>query len=242
MGFLFFPLLLNACDFSYWERLSARQFFLPKGKDYGRPEVSGCLTFGDLVDFNFRTGEIFPNPDRERFLMNALKKMEDALSEYLQKQALKQSIPVSPYFRILPLSELKPEDILETRSLYSQGYRDYYLHRPYLNDKLSYNYQHRKHTIITGKPLDGKSRSVLELCKQLKQEQTLLLLPGLKGFDMQQFRLPDTSSDLLVFFDDFERFINLENLDLALECDAARKLPGDSHLPQGQDARGEKHP
>ncbi len=215
-GFLFFPLLVNACDFSFWERLAARQFFIPNGKDYGRPEITEYLTFGDLVSYNFRTGEIFPNPDRERYMMNSLKKIEAALLEYQKNNAVKKSLPTSKYFYIKHVSEIQPKDFLETRSLPSQGFRSYYLDRPYLDGRLTANYLKHRHTIISGKPLAGKTRSVYELVNGLKGKDVVLFFPELKNFESGDFRIPETKSEIIVFFDDIERFLLLENLDLAL--------------------------
>ncbi|MBK8966848.1 MAG: TIR domain-containing protein [Lewinellaceae bacterium] len=214
-GFLFFPLLVNACDFSYWERLAARQFFMPKGKDYGRPELNEYLTFGDLViQFPNRGEGSQPRPGA--LPDGRPEKIEAALTDYQKKKAVRQSLPTSKYFHIRHISEIQPKDILETRSLPSQGFRDYYLDRPYLDDRLAYNYEKRRHTIVTGKPLAGKTRSVYELVNGLKNKDVLLFFPELKDIDMGDFRIPDTGSEVIVLFDDFERFLHLENLDRAL--------------------------
>ncbi len=216
-GFLFFPLLINACNFTYWEDLAARQFFMPNARDYGHPEIEDKLTFGDLVQHNLRTGEVLPNPYRERYLMDAIKKIEEALAEYQKRKAVKNTIPAAPYFYIRHISEIQPKDFLETRSLPRQGFRSYYLKRRYIDEKLSDNYKNRKHTIITGKPLAGKTRAVFELVNASKEKDILVFYPELSNFKIDEFRIPETEAEIIVFFDDFERFLHLENLDLALK-------------------------
>ena len=99
----------------------------------------------------------------------------------------------------------------------SQGFHPFYLDRPYLDDKLSYNYQEHKHTIITGKPLDGKTRSVFELCNQLKDQDVLIFFRELINIQMEDFNIPETNAEIIIFFDDLEQFLLLENLDKALK-------------------------
>ncbi|MBK9015873.1 MAG: hypothetical protein IPM82_18430 [Saprospiraceae bacterium] len=142
---------------------------------------------------------------------------EAALDEYQQRKTTAKPLPTTKYFRILPISNILPEHILETRSKPSQGFRPYYLNRPYLNDRLLYNYRQCRHTIVTGKPLAGKSRAVLELCHALKEENVEVWFPQRMDFQMEDFHLPDTNAEVILFFDDLEQFLHLENLDLALE-------------------------
>lgn len=225
-GFLFFPLLINACDFSYWEHLAARQFFMPDGKDYGCSDIRGHFTFGDLVQHNIRTGEILPNTNRERYLMNLVKKIEEALSEYQKKKEVKNIIPNSKYFKISHISTIQPEDFLNIRADPNQGFRPFYLDRPYLDKRLKYNQQQNRHSIIVGKPLDGKSRSVFELCKNLAGEDILMLFPEPIDIKMDDFEIPETKTNLILFFDDFDQFLKFEHLEKALKKPCCIKIFG----------------
>ncbi len=216
-GVLFFPLLINPCNFSYWEQLAARQFFLPKGKDYGMPELRDCLTFGDLVQYNLRTGDVLPNTNRERYLKEVVEKIEGALLHYKNKKESQKALLGLHNFRVRHVSDIQPIHLLETRSKTSQGFNPYYLNRPYLDDRLSTNFDTKRHTIITGKPLSGKTRAILELCENFKHRNILLLFPEIKKFDISIINIPKSDAELIIIFDDFEKYLYLENLDAALE-------------------------
>ncbi len=91
-GFLFFPLLIEPCDFEKWESLAVRQFFKPNGRDFGCPELNRHFTFGDLVKYNPVTGDIFPNTHRAQYFKEVIKKIDDALSEKLINNLEEQKI------------------------------------------------------------------------------------------------------------------------------------------------------
>ncbi|MDX1942942.1 MAG: TIR domain-containing protein [Saprospiraceae bacterium] len=216
-NFLFFPILISPCNFKYWEELAARQFFKPTGVDYGFPHLDSKFTFSHLTQLSVRTGE--PTPISEgyyqQYFSDLLEKIEEALKEYQRKKEAEKALPTSKYFQILPISEVKPVDFLETRSFPEQGFRPFYLNRPYIDDLLLYNYQNRKHTIITGKPLAGKTRSIFELCeKKLKEEDILILFPERIDIQIQDFKIPETDLNIIIFFDDFDQFLNIQNLEL----------------------------
>ncbi|MCB0611321.1 MAG: toll/interleukin-1 receptor domain-containing protein, partial [Lewinella sp.] len=159
-GFLFFPILVSPCNFKQWEELAARQFFKPSGEAYGCPEARENFTFSHLVSYNLRTGDPFPNPYREQYFVDVLVKVEATLQEYQVKKEQKRKFPTSPYFRIIPIQEIQPVDFLGPRSLPNHGFRDFYLERPYLDDHLARNFQQKQPTLVTGKPLAGKTRSI----------------------------------------------------------------------------------
>ncbi|MEO1487788.1 MAG: TIR domain-containing protein, partial [Bacteroidota bacterium] len=216
-GFLFFPILIDACRFDTWPQLSKHQFFKPNGKNYGMPETGNRFVFGDLVQFNIR-GELLPNPNRERYIMDALTQMEASLREHQQKEKIQNTLPPLKYFHVQSMTDIKPMDFLATRAKPDQGFLDYYFHRPYLDNRLKYNQEKQKATIITGKPLAGKTRSVYELCNGIPNKENFLLLRfNRQDIEQHDFLLPPENFHTVLFIDDFERFVGIENIHWALE-------------------------
>lgn len=76
-GFIFFPVLISDCDIQQWNELAKRQFFFPKGKDYGHPDLEH-ITYSHLVDF-FSQHAAKPNPFRETFHKKCVEGFENAL-------------------------------------------------------------------------------------------------------------------------------------------------------------------
>ncbi len=122
------------------------------------------------------------------------------------------------YFKILHILEVQVVDFLKTRSLQENRFSPFYLKRPYLDDKLRYNYEKRRPTIITGKPLAGKTRAVYQFCvEELKNADIRILFPFKKDIDLQDFSLPDFPGKAILFYDDFNHFLDQENLTEVLE-------------------------
>lgn len=76
-GFFIFPILIDPCYFKRNPELSSKQFFICSGEDYGLPNIPD-LTYADLVRIS-DSGQILPNPNRERYHMNLVAKIEDAI-------------------------------------------------------------------------------------------------------------------------------------------------------------------
>jgi hypothetical protein len=76
-GFFTFPILIDPCNFKRNPELSQRQFFACSGDEYGLPNIPD-LTYADLVRI-CDDGQILPNPNRERYHMNLVAKIEEAI-------------------------------------------------------------------------------------------------------------------------------------------------------------------
>lgn len=75
--FFTFPILIDPCNFKKNPDLGKRQFFVCSGDDYGLPNVPD-LTYADLVRIS-DNGQILPNPNRERYHINLVAKIEEAI-------------------------------------------------------------------------------------------------------------------------------------------------------------------
>jgi pentatricopeptide repeat protein len=216
-GFLFFPILISPCFFSKVDNLASYQFFKPNGNKYGHPELGTDFTFSHLIQWNVKSNKPFPNPFRDQYFLDLIESIEKALEEYQFLNSKKEGIKDFEYYKSIPIKEIKSVDILETRSYTDQGFHPYYLDRRYIDDELIYNYQNRRHTIIAGKPLAGKSRAFLNLCHlNLSDKEVDVLFVKRKDFKEHEIDFPITTSEMILFFDDFEQYVDLENLNLFL--------------------------
>lgn len=75
--FFIFPILIDPCNFKSNPELSKKQFFMCCGEDYGMPNVPD-LTYADLVRIS-DSGQILPNPNRERYHLDLVSKIEEAI-------------------------------------------------------------------------------------------------------------------------------------------------------------------
>lgn len=75
--FFIFPILIDPCNFKRNPDLSKKQFFMCSGEEYGLPNIPD-LTYADLVRVS-DNGQILPNPNRERYHMNLVDKIEEAI-------------------------------------------------------------------------------------------------------------------------------------------------------------------
>ena len=149
-----------------------------------------------------------------------LYKLQDSDLDWSISQQQFPSNPNSKYFEILPITDVQPVHFLESRAKPEQGFHSYYLHRAYLDERLSENFVRQKATIVTGKPLAGKTRSVFELCdKVLKENHSNISIYFLKrtDIDVQDFDLPQDPNTKILFLDDLEQFLSVKNLEWALE-------------------------
>ena len=76
-SFFVFPILIEPCNFRKDPELSKKQFFACSGEDYGLPNIPD-LTYADLVRIS-DGGKILPNPNRERYHINLVGKIEEAI-------------------------------------------------------------------------------------------------------------------------------------------------------------------
>ena len=90
-GFPFFPILLCDCDITQWKELSARQFFLPKGSDYGKPAIKD-LSYSYLCKFSETDNQLIPNADRDKFHKDCVFAIEEAIKLNSNKKKLSKTI------------------------------------------------------------------------------------------------------------------------------------------------------
>ena len=111
--FLFFPVLLEACDFSGWSEIEKRLYFTPRGTEYGRPWVDK-LSYSDLVEFD-TNGIPEPNPMRPRYMTSLAKSLEQTLAQHnpSSRKKKEKEKDKNKYFKVVKQSkELTMEDIL----------------------------------------------------------------------------------------------------------------------------------
>ena len=79
-GFLFFPVLLNDCDFHVWEKLSNIQFFSAHGEYYDVMEKKGqMIAFAEICKFNQTNGNFIPNSSIDTYMKNLVKKIKESI-------------------------------------------------------------------------------------------------------------------------------------------------------------------
>ncbi|MGM9511650.1 hypothetical protein ACS5NO_28190 [Larkinella sp. GY13] len=75
-------------------------------------------------------------------------------------------------------SEIEPFDLLKRRANPSQGYNEsFYMHRE-IDNELYKQIESKKNIILTGKPLSGKSRAVLELIRNHYSKSIIIIIDG----------------------------------------------------------------
>ena len=85
---LIIPILFTPCDFTHWDDLARRQFFMPQGDQYGKATQQG-FTFADMVKYRETDGKLIPNPNINRYVGDLIKKIEFSLStgsKYINNQ------------------------------------------------------------------------------------------------------------------------------------------------------------
>jgi hypothetical protein len=84
--FLFFPVLLNPCNIKQWKALSEKQFFMPRGKKYGRSDMPN-ITYADLVKLDKNDTPI-GNPYRSRYMVDLVASLEKSVLENQKKKQI----------------------------------------------------------------------------------------------------------------------------------------------------------
>ncbi|MEK7257644.1 MAG: caspase family protein, partial [Bacteroidota bacterium] len=119
-------------------------------------------------------------------------------------------------FKIIPAGDLQPKDLMPLRASEQAGFRKWYLRRAYLDDRLHQNFFQGRHTLIAGKPLAGKTRTVLQFLTQLGLPDLPVLLPQNIHALQENFDLPGEGRAVLVL-DELDRFLEMEGSDRGLE-------------------------
>ena len=203
--FLFFPVLLSTCDYSSHQELTKRQFFIPKGVDYGKPWIK-TLSYADLVEFDKDTQTVIPDPSRKRFMTALVKAVEQALKDHKPKSRRKQ--PKHKYFKLVkPAKLLAHEDIMGPGKRADMNRDFYWRRRP--DDLLDEHLKKGQSVLILGNSLAGKSRTLLEALK--KTDKTTILIPKetlpTPAEIEKDFALPETADkQFIAVFDDIDRW------------------------------------
>ncbi|HLP48140.1 MAG TPA: TIR domain-containing protein [Candidatus Kapabacteria bacterium] len=204
--FLFFPVLLEHCEFSTWEELEKRQFFMPKGVKYGKPHLDH-ISYADLVEFNKTNGIPLPDPMRKRYMIDLVKTLEDTLKQY--KPSTQKKKEKSKYFKwVKPAGELILEDILNPGKRASINKNFYWRRTP--DNVLDEHLKNNRPVLIVGNSLSGKTRALYEALKKL--ENTTVLAPKeilvLPTENEDEPLLPETGDGRYVaVFDDIDRIL-----------------------------------
>ncbi len=89
-GILVLPVYFYTCRFTDWPELGKNQLFKPKGADYGYGEKDkrNWFCYADLVEIEMKDGVtmIKPNPNRSRYMMDFINKIEDMLKEIVERK------------------------------------------------------------------------------------------------------------------------------------------------------------
>jgi tetratricopeptide (TPR) repeat protein len=224
--FLFFPVMLEPCDFSAWEELEKRHFFMPKGVKYGKPHLDH-ISYADLVEFNKADNTPLPDPMRKRYMTDLAKTLEETLKQY--KPSTQKKKEKSKYFKwVKPAGELIPEDILEPGKRADVNRNLYWRRTP--DNLLDEHLRNGRSVLVVGNSLAGKSRALYEALKKLENTfvlapKDILVIPAETDDEPLLPELPEPGNTRFVaLFDDIDRILSkntkeiLENfLQLLLE-------------------------
>ena len=119
-------------------------------------------------------------------------------------------------------SSLKPEDILEGRPFHE------YYHPCKEDDKIAQFLIEKKNTLIIGRPLSGKTRSLYQALKKLKKPYDVLI-PRCDDIKKEYFVIPMhlnlwRRKRKLVILDDLQIFAEKENFDYLLNACLKKKI------------------
>ncbi len=205
--FLFFPVLLEPCEFSAWEELEKRQFFMPKGVKYGKPHLDH-ISYADLVEFNKANGMPLPDPMRKRYMMDLVKALVETLKQY--KPSTQKKREKNKYFKLIkPAGELIHEDILDPGKRADTNRNFYWRRTP--DNLLDDHLRNSRSVLIVGNSLSGKTRALFEALKKL--DNTTVLAPKdtlvIPAETDEEPLLPETGNGRLVaVFDDIDRILS----------------------------------
>jgi tetratricopeptide (TPR) repeat protein len=88
-GILIIPIIFKPCDFNRWDDLSKLQFFKPDGSNYGKAEIEN-FTYADLIKFRETDGNLIPNPNSDRYILDLVKRIEESFQDFLNKKENKE--------------------------------------------------------------------------------------------------------------------------------------------------------
>jgi len=90
-GILIFPILFAPCDYLGWKDLSIIQFFKPNGGKYGEQGIPE-FTLSDLIKFNLKDGNVIPNVNLDRYILDLVKEIERSYSHFKESNSIVSTI------------------------------------------------------------------------------------------------------------------------------------------------------
>jgi len=114
---------------------------------------------------------------------------------------------------------LKPVDIMGIRGDEGHGFRSYYFERNEVDGEIRRIVNDRKHVLITGKPLSGKTRLIYQTMKMLG-DNYVIVIPRMVDIDPSEFLFPPKTVQkkiMIVVFDDMDKFAGKQNFQFLME-------------------------
>ncbi|MBL7798564.1 MAG: hypothetical protein JNJ90_18860 [Saprospiraceae bacterium] len=130
-------------------------------------------------------------------------------------------------FRVIPIGEVQPKDIMNNRRYeVEQGFLDFfYIDYRDCDAKLLSSVGDWKHAMVTGYPLAGKTRAILQLIRKMQEpdqvtgdakkvfgelQKSVLLIPKQGIAFKDEVEIPQFDCPVVAFFDDLQFFLNDE--------------------------------
>jgi pentatricopeptide repeat protein len=131
------------------------------------------------------------------------------LLQSLSAESLSPETPIVPkttpstdddYFIVRTGSSLEPKDLLRERAQERFGFQEQYFEREEVDDVLSELITQRKHVMLTGKPLAGKSRAILHYLQKNQPDSPVYILKKETSAIAANYRHAPVASASLVFY------------------------------------------
>ena len=108
-------------------------------------------------------------------------------------------------------SDIEPKDLLHERGLRKSGFFDWYLKRDGVDEVLFNLISNLQNTIITGKPLSGKSRAIYQAIKENFYNYNIII-PNEIDFPPREIELPVLNDKTIYIFNDIDKYLELKNI------------------------------
>ncbi|OFX27012.1 MAG: hypothetical protein A2033_16085 [Bacteroidetes bacterium GWA2_31_9] len=117
-------------------------------------------------------------------------------------------------FKIRKGKDISASDFFEDREINTRKFNDYYYERHDIDEKLLQNVKAGNHTIITGKPLAGKTRAIYELINKKIPESNIVFYHHYneiwKEISISKLILPKEQNTLFIF-DEIDKYFKHED-------------------------------
>lgn len=107
---LIIPIMFAPCDFTQWDDLARRQFFMPQGNQYGKATQKD-FTFADLVKFCETDGKLIPNTHINRYIRDMVNNIERSLNNFIKIKKDSYNIEQSEKNYIVKGSRCRPDPL-----------------------------------------------------------------------------------------------------------------------------------